>query len=348
MGLDFFIDVRGFFFQQLDDRGFFCLFPVVAAEGTLGFGKGSRCAGSFYEHDAHGASNEIVAFFAAVFELHGNKGIRYSEQAESYAAPVIDAVAVGIQRLGIVAVVKDLIQGADGGMDGLGESSGIKLRSIAEFIRDEVVQVDTHEVAGIIGIAAKFAAGVRDFDMVIFVAAQQGIIVEPIDEEGPGVAPVPLGLAVFVEEFSRLDLGPDLLSGRLDIEFQLIFFFLGNGGHEVIPEQDGQVHGGQPFIVLFHMEKFIDIGVVTVQPDQHGTAAAILADDFAGGIEDLQEGDGAGRGTRHIVDLTVLGAQMADVYADTAPIGEDFGDFPIDFEDVFDIVLWRGQYIAVA
>ena len=75
---------------------------------------------------------------------HGDEGVGHAEKAKADAAPVIDAMAVGIQRLGLIAVVQHLVQGSYRGMDGLGEGGSIQLGVIAKLIGDEIVQVDAH------------------------------------------------------------------------------------------------------------------------------------------------------------------------------------------------------------
>ena len=252
-GLDLFIYGRCFLAQKPDERGFFRLFPIITAKGAFLFCELSRSAGCFGEHQAHDACGEFVGLFAAVFKLHRNERIRQGEEPEAYAAPVIDAVTVLVQRLRIVAVVQYFIESSDGCAYSFEESIFVEVRCIAEFVLDEIIEVDAHEVAGIIGIAAKFSAGVRDIDGVVIVAGEQGIVVQAVDEECTWIAPVPLRLAVFVEEIRCLDFAADFLPRCLDIEFQLVLAIVCDGLHEIILEQDGKVHGSKFFIVLLHM-----------------------------------------------------------------------------------------------
>ena len=108
--------------------------------------------------------------------------------------------------------------------------------------------------------------------------------------------------------------------------------------HEFIREEDGNVHRRQLFFILFDMQEFIDVRMIAVQSDQHGAASSVLADDLARGVEDLEEGNRAGRGACYVVHTAFLRTQVADVHTDAAAIGKNLGNLAVDFEDGFNIV----------
>ena len=95
------------------------------------------------------------------------------------------------------------------------------------------------------------------------------------------------------------------------------------------------------------MQEFVDVGVLRVERDEHRAASAVLADDFARRVEDLEEGYSARRAARDVVHAAVLGAQAADVHADAAAVGEDLGDLLVDGEDGLDVVRRRRHDVAV-
>ena len=347
MLVDVFVELRIQVFHHVHDRRFLRSFPAIVTEGAFFLRSVAGGAESGEEHGFHDTAHEVIGFFGTVGEFHGNEGVRHTEEAKAQGAPVVDTGSVGVQRLGLIAVVHDFIQGGNAVVNSLFEPFFIEHGMGAELVVNHGVQVHAAQVAGVVGVAAEFAAGVGDFDVVFIVACQEVVPVHPVDENGAGVAPVPLGFAEFFEEFPGFNGSFDFFAGGFHGEVKGVFFVVPHSFHEFIGEKDADVHGGQLFLVLFDMEKFINVGMAAVEAHHHGAAAAVLADDFTGDIENLQERHGAGRGAGHIPYLTSLGTEIGNIDADTAAIGENAGDFIVGPEDGFQVIRRRWQDVAV-
>lgn len=72
------------------------------------------------------------------------------------------------------------------------------------------------------------------------------------------------------------------------------------------------------------------------------------ADDAARGVEQGQEGHGAGRSAGAVVDLGVFRAEPGDIDAAAAAIAENTGHLLVDIENGFDVVFRTGKDVAVA
>ena len=347
MLMDVFIELRIQFFHHVHDGRFLRGFPAVVAEGAFFLCPVAGGAEGGEEHGFHDAAHEVIGFFGAVCKFHGDEGVCHAEEAEAQGAPVIDAGSVGVQGLSFIAVVHDFIQSGNAVVHGLFEPFFVKYGAGAELVVNHGVKVHAAQVAGVVCIAAEFAAGVGDFNVVFVVACQEVVFVHPVNKDGTGVAPVPLGFAEFFEKFAGFDGSFDFFAGGFHGEAQGIFLVVPHGFHEFIGEKDADVHGGQLFFVLFDMKEFVNIGMAAVQAHHHGAPPSVLADDFTGDVENLQEGNGAGGAAGHVPHFASLGAEVGNIDADAAAVGEDTGNFIVGPEYGFQVIFRGRQDVAV-
>lgn len=207
------------------------------AEGAFFLCPVAGRAESGEEHGFHDAAHEVIGFFGTIGEFHGNKGVRHAEEAKAQGTPVVDAGPVGVQGLRFIAVVHDFIEGSDTVVHGLFEPLFIEHGVGAELVVNHGVQVHAAQVAGVVGVAAEFAAGVGDFDVVFIVACKEVVLVHPVDEDGTGIAPVPLGFTEFFEEVPGFNGSFDFLAGGFHGEMEVVFFVIPHGFHEFIGER---------------------------------------------------------------------------------------------------------------
>ena len=335
------------FFHHVHNRRFLGGFPAVVAEGAFFLCPVAGRAEGGEEHGFHDAAHEVIGFFGTVGEFHGNESVCHAEEAEAQGAPVVDAGPVGIQGLRFIAIVHDFIEGRDAVVHGLFEPLFIEHGVGAELVVNHGVQVHAAQVAGVVGVAAEFAAGVGDFDVVFIVACKEMFLVHPVDEDGTGIAPVPLGFAEFFEEFPGFNGSFDGFPRGFHGEMEVVFFVIPHGFHEFIGEKDADIHGGQLFLVLFDVEEFVNVGMAAVEAHHHGAPPSVLADHFTGNVEDFQEGNGTGGAAGHVPHFASLRTEVGNIDADAAAIGKNAGDFIVGPEDGFQIILRRWQNIAV-
>ena len=345
--MDFFVEGRVQVLHQVHDGRLLRGLPAVVAEGALCFGPVAGGAEGGKEHDLHHMGHEVVGFRAAVGELHGHQGICHAEEAKAQGAPVVNAFPVLVQGLGIIAVVHNFVQRRNTVIHHLFEPFLIEQGMAAELIIDHFIEVHAAQVAGVVGVASEFTAGIGDFDFVFIVPRQEMAVIEPVHEQGPRIAPVPLGLAEFPEKFPGSDGLPDFFSRGFHGEMEGVLPVVPDSFHEFIGEKDGNIHGRQFFLVLLDVEEFINVRMIAVQPHHHGAPAAILADYFAGDIENLQERNGARRSAGHISHHASLRAEVGNIDADAAAIRKDAGDFIVRMENGFQVILRGRKDVAV-
>ncbi len=284
--------------------------PPLFAEGARGRRRlGQKEGGDLL---GHGDGPRRV-----VLDLHEEKEVGQAHDPES--DPAVGPGHLVDLRQGVLVDVDDVVEEADGDADGLPEA--VPVEAVLPARGEEVGEVDGAEVAGFELVEGLLAAGVRRPDGS---DPGGGIgLVDPVDEDQARVADRPGRLDHHLKDRPGLARARGLPRPGID---EVVGAALPDGLHEGVGGRNGDVEVRNAPAVELHLDEFLDVGMVDPEDAHVGPAPGpALLDRFGRGVDDLEEGDGAGGDALGLADEAPLGPEPAEVEARPSALLVDEG-----------------------